>query len=128
MEPDVHAGPREGVRQFSASRVCSPYNELNEMPPIRASDVNEALEIAVRMKEQGKYDWFRGQLENWPVCPTGLRLIEAKREEALDKLGRFEHWIRGTPGLESLLQSPDMFFAVAQHYGLPTNYVDFTIW
>jgi hypothetical protein len=96
------------------------------MPLIRARDVNEALEIAIRLRAGGKYDWFRGQFQNWPVCPTALRLTEAQREEALNKLARFEHWIRATKGLESLLESPDMFFAVAQHYGLPTNYVDFT--
>jgi hypothetical protein len=96
------------------------------MPPIRVRDVNEALEIALRLKAEGKYDWFRGQLQDWTVCPTFLRLTEEQRQEALHRLGRFEHWIRVTPGLETLIENPDMFFAVAQHYGLPTNYVDFT--
>src|SRR5262249_25545363 len=68
---------------------------------------------------------FRGQFQGWPVCPTALRLNDEQRGEALDRLARFEHWIRGTPGLESRLE-PNSFFAVAQHYGFPTNYVDLT--
>ena len=64
------------------------------MRHICAQDVDEALEIALPLKVQGEYDWFRGQRQNWPVCPTSLRLTEAQREEALDKLGQFEHWIR----------------------------------
>jgi hypothetical protein len=44
----------------------------------------------------------------------------------MQKLARFERWIKSTPGLESIASNTDMTIAVAQHYGLPTNFVDFT--
>jgi hypothetical protein len=36
-------------------------------------------------------------------------------------------WARITPGLEPLYEDTRLLWAVAQHYGLPTNYLDFTI-
>jgi hypothetical protein len=92
---------------------------------IRARNVDEAIAVASQLKARGDYDRFRGQLQDWPLCPSALRIDEAQRSVTLEKLGRFEHWIRSTQGLDSLL-APDAFFAVAQHYGIPTNYIDFT--
>jgi hypothetical protein len=93
---------------------------------IKTQTAVEALEIAERLRRQGEYDWFRGQRRNWPLKSSFVRLEEKERNEALEKQGRFEQWVNSTRGLEDLAHHPDMVIAVAQHYGLPTSFIDFT--
>jgi hypothetical protein len=92
----------------------------------RTQNVAEAVALASKLKSEGTYDWFRGQINNWSLRSTRARLKAAEEEEATSKLERFFAWIHGTPGLESITGTPDSVVAVAQHYGLPTNFVDFT--
>src|SRR5207245_3740132 len=49
-----------------------------------------------------------------------------KRDDALSKAARFAQWVKSARGLEDLAESGDLAIAVAQHYGLPTNFIDFT--
>lgn len=92
---------------------------------MEASNIEEALKAASEWKAEGKYDWFRGQTHPWPLISTLGRLSEEGREETRRKLGRFYDWVISTPGLEPLYEE-NSFFAVAQHYGIPTNYIDFS--
>lgn len=93
----------------------------------RVGDVHQAIALAARLRSSGKYDWFRGQVKNYPLVPSYIRLPEPEKDEALEKFGRFEHWVRTTPGLEELAAAgTDHMLAVAQHYGLPTPFLDFT--
>src|SRR5687767_3370811 len=96
------------------------------MNVIKAQNAMEALRIAEEVKRQGKHNWFRGQRRNWPLRSSLARLKDSEREGALRVSGRFEHWVKSTSGLEDLAANADMAIAVAQHYGLPTNFVDFT--
>ena len=96
------------------------------MPITKVRDVNEAVSLCARLKEAGKYDWFRGQRRNWPLQSSFTRLDETQRQEALRRMARFEHWVKTTHGLEPIASNTDMAIAVAQHHGLPTNFVDFT--
>lgn len=96
------------------------------MSVIRARNVQEAVALAAQMKAQGRYDWFRGQVQDWPLRSKFVRLSAKERAQALEKLARYEGWVKSTPGLESLAADTDAAIAVAQHYGLPTNFVDFT--
>ena len=89
-------------------------------------DVEEAVSLCARLKQDGKYDWFRGQRRNWPLQSSFARLDETQREEALQRMVRFEQWVKSTPGLEPIGSSADTTIAVAQHHGLPTNFIDFT--
>jgi len=89
-------------------------------------NVIEAVELAQKVKQDGDYDWFRGQIKSWPLKSSFLRLDQEKRAKALEKLRRFESWVRNTAGLESLTANTDSMVAVGQHYGLPTNFIDFT--
>lgn len=41
-------------------------------------------------------------------------------------MARFDNWVNTTPGLEELAESADAKIAVAQHYGIATNFVDFS--
>ncbi|MGD9563181.1 MAG: FRG domain-containing protein [Pyrinomonadaceae bacterium] len=91
----------------------------------KVENVIEAVKLASKWKTQGKYDWFRGQTHLWPVTPTIAR-PKVKFEDVSEKLCRYEAWLKHTPGLEYLAQNVDMALAVAQHYGIPTSFVDFT--
>jgi len=90
-----------------------------------AKDIHEALAEADRLKSEGKYDLFRGQEKAEWYVQSSLARYESY-EDALAKLGRFEEWVKNTPGLGMLAKDVDQMLAVAQHYGLPTNFVDFT--
>lgn len=93
----------------------------------RVSSVEEAVILAQRFKEDNIYDWFRGQTHNWKVIPSMGRHSPDELEEIYEKLGRFCAWLESTPGLEEVGIDIDKAVAVAQHYGIPTNFIDFTI-
>jgi len=93
----------------------------------KVNSVDEAVELANNLKEKGGYDLFRGQIKNWPLKSSfGRQVDNNKKNEALEKRARFEWWVKQTKGLEDLANHPDDKIAVAQHYGIPTNFVDFT--
>jgi hypothetical protein len=92
----------------------------------RVANVNDAVRLAEDLRTKGEYDWFRGQIQDWPLKSTLSRVPEQDWEETMAKIARFEYWFKSTRGLESIAASADMAIAVAQHYGLPTNFVDFT--
>ena len=46
------------------------------------NSVEEAVALAERFRDEGRYDLFRGQRENWPVVPTFARLDEAGQDDA----------------------------------------------
>jgi len=92
----------------------------------KANNIAEAVDLAHSLKQSGKYNWFRGQICNWPLKSSFLRISEAQREIELQKLARFNNWVKKTEGLQSLATHADSQIAVAQHYGLPTNFIDFT--
>lgn len=96
------------------------------MPITKVRDVNEAVSLCVSLKKAGKYDWFRGQQRNWPLKSSFMRLDETEQQKVLGQFARFEHWIKTTHGLEPIASNTDMTMAVAQHHGLPTQFIDFT--
>jgi len=91
----------------------------------RADDVQAAVRLAWQFKCERRYDWFRGQTHNWRLVPS-LHRPGVPRDEALAMLARFEAWAGQTNGLESLAADATALLAVAQHYGLPTPFIDFT--
>jgi hypothetical protein len=93
----------------------------------KVNTVDEAVELANDLKEKGGYDLFRGQIKDWPLKSSfGRQVDKNKKDEVLEKMARFESWAKRTKGLEELAKHPDDIIAVAQHYGIPTNFVDFT--
>ncbi len=96
------------------------------MARFKVGSVEEAVLMAEQMNSQGRTCWFRGQAQDWPVCSSFVRGKPQERERSLEKVARYEHWVKTTPGLENLASNTDSAIAVAQHYGLPTNFVDFT--
>ena len=96
------------------------------------ASVEDAVELAQAFKAQGRYNWFRGQVRDWPPVSSLHRLYrdgdEAAKERVSTRYGLFGKWLSKNPPLSYLLSEENInqFFAVAQHYGIPTHYIDFT--
>jgi hypothetical protein len=55
-----------------------------------------------------------------------LRLAEAERNEARKRLERFIDWSRTTPATRAYVEMADAAVAIAQHYGIATNLLDWS--
>jgi hypothetical protein len=95
-------------------------------------NIEQAVPLAERFRQEGRYDLFRGQRENWPVVPTLARLNEEEAAAAQERYKVFFSWIEQQPELVALGDRDDRAivdqkFAIAQHYGLPTLFCDFIL-
>ncbi|MDD2449863.1 MAG: FRG domain-containing protein [Sulfurimonas sp.] len=85
-------------------------------------NIDDALEVAMKFKENDEYDWFRGQSGLWPLISTFNRLSVDEQKTMLKKISLLQHWANETLNL----QNEDKIIAIAQHYGIPTNFIDFS--
>ena len=92
----------------------------------RVENLSQALKLARSFQKSGKYNLFRGQAKNWDVVSTGRRLSESNYEQKIEILERLMFFMDEHKSLSKYKSNIDWFFAVAQHYGLPTNYIDFS--
>ncbi|MCT4601998.1 MAG: FRG domain-containing protein [Marinifilum sp.] len=92
----------------------------------KTKSIADALELAQEFKKKGKYNLFRGQAQNWEVIPTAGRVSKNKIQESEEQLKRLLYYFNSELSLKKYCSRIDDFFAIAQHYGLPTNYIDFT--
>lgn len=114
--------------------MATTTREEIEGPPRthQAESLNDAVELARRFKDEGRYDWFRGQVGPWaPHSSLFRRFVKRDKSEHDDAVRRTEWlmaWVRETPELSYTLESHGLyeFLAIAQHYGIPTNLIDFT--
>ena len=96
------------------------------------ANVQEAVELAQTFKAEGRYNWFRGQLRDWSPVSSLYRLAtghdNAAVKRAVTRYELFRKWLEENADLRHLVESGNEhgFFAVAQHYGIPTNHIDFT--
>lgn len=94
---------------------------------VYAENVDEAIAVAEKLRDLGVAQWFRGQIQNWPeLTPSIYRCSDAEIEQAKKAIYRFGNWVKSTPGLDEIAASTDAMLAVAQHYGMPTPFIDFT--
>lgn len=99
---------------------------------IPVANVQEAVELAQSFKAKGRYNWFRGQVRDWPPLSSLFRLRRDADESAFERVQTryklFMEWLSENVDLKYLLEAGNehQFFAVAQHYGIPTDYIDFT--
>ncbi len=90
-----------------------------------AKNVRDAIKVAEKLKEEGQYDIFRGQIRNFPIRPSIFR-PGVDQGQAIARLNKFAHWVHSTPELASMHRNKDAILAVAQHYGLNTTLLDFS--
>lgn len=88
--------------------------------------VEDAVAAATRMKMEGGYDLFRGQRCAWPVASSFRRLAVDRRSEAESRIDQFMNWVQTESALAQYGFSSDQAIAVAQHYGIPTTFLDFS--
>jgi hypothetical protein len=90
-----------------------------------------AVELAESWRTAGTASWFRGQNRLWPIATTLGRRQGSSEEIARvnNRLQRFCDWLGSVPELRHLLEEEHLHavFAILQHYGVPTHYVDFTV-
>jgi hypothetical protein len=96
------------------------------MTVTNARSIKEAIDLALKWKAEGKYDWFRGQTQSWKVVASFLRQSPTEQNATQEKVDRFFNWVNATKGLQYLADDEDKIVAVAQHYGLPSPFIDFT--
>lgn len=99
---------------------------MEKMSTVRVDSVEEAVQVAGRLRESGRTYWFRGESKVRPLRSSLARKNPEEREIAVEKLARYEGWIQETAGLENLSSNLHAAMAVAQHYELLTNFIDFT--
>lgn len=92
----------------------------------KAKSMKEALELANRFKEEGKFDLFRGQARDWEVVSSASRIND--NSLVMEEMQKFYQFCATNELLKPYIDSEkfDEFIAIAQHYGLKTNFVDFT--
>lgn len=102
------------------------------MKVYEASDVEEAVELANKFKTEGHYNWFRGQVQDWPLYSSLGRIKFSGDDESMEiayfRIALFSKWVSERAELRYLIDPNRVndFYAIAQHYGIPTNYIDFT--
>ena len=94
-------------------------------PEFPVDDVKIAMELATKFRDAGHFDIFRGQLRKWPLAPTLHRPGVDKKAQA-ERFKSFGYWVHTNEELRSLWGQPEAICAVAQHYGMPTPFLDFT--
>ena len=94
---------------------------------IQASSAAKALKICADLKRKRKASLFRGQTQDWPtILPALFRLGGAEREQSTTHLARFIEWASAVPQMASYCESSEALTAIAQHYGIPTTFLDLT--
>ncbi len=103
------------------------------MTVYEVANIEEAVELAYQLKAEGRYDWFRGQVRDWPPVSSAYRVRASGDAEKVKmaevRYEMFFEWLGTIPELRHL-QRPENdhdCFAIMQHYGIPTHYIDFTI-
>lgn len=97
---------------------------------LTASSMIEALEMCKTAKQENPGILFRGQASLHPITSTLGRVFLAENDEELtksiDRKDRFFSFLSNHPELKKYSLDVHQFYAIAQHYGLKTNYIDFS--
>jgi hypothetical protein len=91
------------------------------------ANVAEALRVGNEGLQSGQWDLFRGQIDaDWFVTSSAERLSGEQRERAFERPNRFAAWAETIDAMAEYIARPDSLLAIAQHYGLPTQFIDFS--
>lgn len=88
---------------------------------------DEALNFCQNLLKTGAADLFRGQNKDWPtITPSLFRGDAVAREKATTVLAQFIEWANAVPQMARYWGWHQQITAIAQHYGIPTPYLDLT--
>ena len=110
--------------QFSQKVIV--FNQAQARKEYIFDSVKSAVAAARRMKDEDGFDLFRGQRCAWPVVSSFRRLDSEKQAEATSHIHQFINWAKKEPALLEYGFSSDQAIALAQHYGIPTTFLDFS--
>ena len=96
------------------------------MKLFEAADFDTAQRYVLYLAETSDFSIFRGQRRHWPLIPSLARLDQDARAELNKRLAEFLDWSRATPAMAPYVESDDAAIAIAQHYGIGTNLLDWT--
>lgn len=86
-----------------------------------------ALRFCMKAHQSGEFDLFRGQVRDWPtISPSILRGDEIRRLQSSKMLEEFVEWGKAVPQMAMYNGDEEQLTAIAQHYGIPTRYLDLT--
>ncbi len=89
--------------------------------------VQAALEKCWQLVRDGQADLFRGQTRDRPtIVPSVFRTSGEGRIAALKELNDFIEWAQNVPQMGIYWGDEDSVTAIAQHYGIPTSFLDLT--
>jgi hypothetical protein len=103
--------------------------ELSNNGEVRVASIRDAIDLAAYVKQSGHYDLFRGQRNAaWKLTSSAERkgTDDAGSQVVRSTFGRLLAVAKEVPEMDQYLNDPDSLWAIAQHYGVPTQYVDFT--
>ena len=94
---------------------------------IRTPNLEEALSL-VRAARSASNVWLRGQCYPWPPCSSlsRIELSELQMRDPARRLSDFLDWVDRTSEVQRDLSNDTKAIATAQHYGIPTYFLDFT--
>lgn len=91
-----------------------------------ASDIDAAWSRIMYLAQTREFDIFRGQKRHWPLLPSLVRQSGQDLTDAINALTAFREWAAETPAMAPYVPEQDADIAIAQHYGIPTNLLDWT--
>lgn len=103
-----------------------------DMEIYHTASVESAIELARKFQKEGKYDLFRGQLRSeWKLQSSLARAYDSDRqslESYRELCEHFSSWVDQNENLKHFNnpENVNLFFALLQHHGIPTHYIDFT--
>lgn len=94
---------------------------------INFSTAAEALAYCEELMRTGVADLFRGQTNDWPtISPSLFRGSASIVNVARPLLAEFTEWANFVPQMVPYHDNPEEITAIAQHYGIPTPFLDLT--
>lgn len=88
----------------------------------------DIYELVNELKQEEGEFYYRGQCENWPLCPSMYRSSNINEEDIRTR--NFCGWLKDNHYLELedavARWCENVYYAIAQHYGYGTDLIDFT--
>ena len=82
-----------------------------------------AISVCRHLIKEGRANIFRGQTQAWPMTPSIYRHL-AQQSQHESRLQEFIDWMQFTPRLLGYDGNAEAQIAIAQHYGIPTAFLD----